>query len=400
MQRQQQSSRIDLVDLKGQIVKRIGSERSQRYFYYLSRLLNQKLSKNEFDKLCVRVIGKENLSLHNHLIRSVLKNACDGRVPPAVCADGPAAKATVDDGHKQSGGYAGLTQTVPWSNGVVSPKKSRSCIRDRKLKDRPGLLGSNGTVGNASHVANSTRDINGRIVTENKDFSPCDYQRPVQQLQELAEPPISEREVFVHQHREKLGTQRLIDSEYALHKDGLSRFLIRAPLGIPFCGSSIGGSRRPIQAAGVSNGSSCYDDISLPDTESLQKRMEQIALDQGLEGVSMESANILNNGLELYLKRLITSCVTMVGGRSGNGITKQVVSQKQQIQNKLLNGLSPSNHHYMQNNGGLAEALQERRSFSSISMLDFKVAMELNPQQLGEDWPLPLEKICMDQFAE
>jgi hypothetical protein len=33
-------------------------------------------------------------------------------------------------------------------------------------------------------------------------------------------------------------------------------------------------------------------------------------------------------------------------------------------------------------------------------MLDFKVAMELNPQQLGEDWPLLLEKICMHSFED
>ncbi|THG07917.1 hypothetical protein TEA_021089 [Camellia sinensis var. sinensis] len=32
-----------------------------------------------------------------------------------------------------------------------------------------------------------------------------------------------------------------------------------------------------------------------------------------------------------------------------------------------------------------------------ISLLDFKVAMELNPQQLGEDWPLLLEKISNEE---
>uniref|UniRef100_A0A7N0V460 Transcriptional coactivator Hfi1/Transcriptional adapter 1 n=1 Tax=Kalanchoe fedtschenkoi TaxID=63787 RepID=A0A7N0V460_KALFE len=399
MQRQQQqSSRIDLADMKSQIVKRIGTERSRRYFYYLSRLLTQKLSKNEFDKLCMRVIGKENLSLHNGLIRSILKNACDGKLPPASYEAGPAAKSAIDDDHKQSG-YAGLVQTVPWSNGVVSPRKGRSGIRDRKLKDRPGLLGSNGAMDNASHLAYSKRDSNGRVIAENKDFTPCDYQRPVQQLQGFAEPPVSERDVPIHQPRDRHGIPRLVDRQDALRKDGLSRFSLHAPLGIPFCGSSIGGSRGPIPSAGVGNSSSCYDEGNLPDKESLQKRMEQIAAAQGLEGVTIESASILNNGLDLYLKRLITSCVSLVSGRSGTDSAKQV-SQKQQMQSKLLNGLLPSNYHYMQNNGGPAETLQEHRSFSTISMIDFKVAMEMNPQQLGEDWPLLLEKICMDQFTE
>ncbi|CAM8958559.1 unnamed protein product [Rhodiola kirilowii] len=398
MQRQQQqSSRIDLADLKGQIVKRIGTERSRHYFYYLSRLLAQKLSKNEFDKLCMRIIGKENLSLHNHLIRSILKNACDGKVPPVVEA-GPAVKSTIDDGCKQSG-YAGLAPNVPWSNGVVSPKKSRSGIRNRKLKGRPGLIVSNGNLDNASHLAAATKDSNGRMSTENGDFTPCDYQRPVQQLQEFAEPPMSEREVSIHQPTEMHGLQRSTDIEDGSLKDGLSKFPLHAPLGIPFCKSSIGGSRKPIFAAGVSNSSVCSDVGSLPDTESLQKCMEQIAVAQGLEGVSMESANILNSGLDLYLKRLITSCVSMAAGRSGNGSTK-LASHKEHMRTKLLNGVLPSNHHFTQNNGGGAESLQEHRSASSTSMLDFKVAMELNPQQLGEDWPLLLEKINTDQFTE
>ncbi|CAM8970436.1 unnamed protein product [Rhodiola kirilowii] len=398
-QQQQQSSRIDLADLKGQFVKKIGMERSKQYFYYLSRLLTQKLSKNEFDKLCMRVIGKDNLSLHNHLIRSVLKNACDRKVPPVEHEAVRAAKTVADDGHKLSS-YASFAQNVPWSNGMVSPKKSRSGFRDRKHRDQPCLLGSNGCVDNASHMASAGRDSNGTIIAENGEFTSCDYQRPLEQSQGLGPPPMSEREASINQPRERDGIQKSIDREDVSCRDDLSRFYLHALLGIPFCGSSIGGSRKPIPTAASSNYSSCCDDGSMPDTESLQKRMEQIAAAQGLEGVSMESANILNNGLDLYLRRLIKSCISLVGGRSGNGSTRQV-SLKQEIQSKLLNGLLASNHHYMQNKAGLTEALQEHyRSSSSISMLDFKVAMELNPQQFGEDWPLLLEKICIDQFAE
>jgi hypothetical protein len=59
-----------------------------------------------------------------------------------------------------------------------------------------------------------------------------------------------------------------------------------------------------------------------------------------------------------------------------------------------------SNHLHMQSSGGPVEVMQEQRPQGSISLLDFKVAMELNPQQLGEDWPLLLEKISMQAFEE
>jgi hypothetical protein len=37
---------------------------------------------------------------------------------------------------------------------------------------------------------------------------------------------------------------------------------------------------------------------------------------------------------------------------------------------------------------------------ANVSLLDFRVAMELNPRQLGDDWPSLLEKICTDSFEE
>lgn len=74
--------------------------------------------------------------------------------------------------------------------------------------------------------------------------------------------------------------------------------------------------------------------------------------------------------LNVYLKRLIKSCVGLVGAR------------------------------YMPTTSGHVEVMQDQRQRCSISLHDFKVAMELNPQQLGEDWPLLLEKISMQSFKE
>lgn len=415
----QQCSRIDLADLKAQIVKRIGAERSKKYFFYLNKLLSQKLNKKEFDKLCHRVLGGENISLHNKFIRSILKNACQAKTPPPIHvseapklgAQAANSSSSREDGHEQSGAFfQNQNQNVPiWSNGVLpmSPRKGRSAIRDRKLKDRPSPLGPNGKLDGILHASMGSEDSGSKVVMENGNVTPCDYQRPLQHLQPVAELPESER--AVQRSTEKPRIHSKDQAGLAVIEDGeeieqlsrlcFSRSPLVAPLGIPLCSASVGGARKatPLSSSGDAVG--CYDSGGLPDTETLRKRMEQIAAAQGLGSVSMECANMLNNVLDVYLKRLIKSCVELVGARSTFDPKRHPV-QKQQIQGKVINGMWPSNHLHMPSGNGPMEPTQEQRPQCSISLLDFKVAMELNPQQLGEDWPLLLEKICMHALEE
>lgn len=415
----QQLSRIDLGDLRAQLVKRIGAERSKRYFYFLNKLLSQKLSKKEFDKLCHRVLGSENLPLHNHFILSILKNACQAKIPPPVHSSGPAkpgaqaanSSPSREDGHEQSGNLF-PNQNVPvWSNGVlpVSPRKGRSAIRERKLRDRPSPLGPNGKVDSVSHLSTGSEDGGSKIIMENGDANPFDYQRPMQHLQPVAELPERERDGAVRRPTGKPQILSKDQANFAVTEDGeeveqsnrlsFSKSPLLAPLGIPFYSASVGGARKAIPVGSSSDFVGYYDSGGLSDTETLRNRMEQIAAAQGLGGVSMECANMLNNGLDVYLKKLIKSCVELVGARSALE-PKKNAAQKQQIQGKVINGMWPSNHSHMQGSNGPLEVLQEQREQRSISLLDFKVAMELNPQQLGEDWPLLLEKICMQSFEE
>lgn len=415
----QQLSRIDLGDLRAQLVKRIGAERSKRYFYFLNKLLSQNLSKKEFDKLCHRVLGSENLPLHNHFILSILKNACQAKIPPPVHSSGPAkpgvqaanSSPSREDGHEQSGNLF-PNQNVPvWSNGVlpVSPRKGRSAIRERKLKDRPSPLGPNGKVDSVSHPSTGSEDGGSKIIMENGDANPFDYQRPMQHLQPVAELPERERDGAVRRPTGKPLILSKDQANLAVIEDGeeveqsnrlsFSKSPLLAPLGIPFYSASVGGARKAIPVGSSSDFVGYYDSGGLSDTETLRNRMEQIAAAQGLGGVSMECANMLNNVLDVYLKRLIKSCVELVGARSALE-PKKNAAQKQQIQGKVINGMWPSNHSHMQASNGPLEVLQEQRAQRSISLLDFKVAMELNPQQLGEDWPLLLEKICMQSFEE
>ncbi|XP_028802392.1 uncharacterized protein LOC114757491 [Neltuma alba] len=415
----QQSSRIDLGEIKAQIVKRIGGDKSKRYFYYLNKFLSQKLRKNEFDKLCYRLFGRENLPLHNHFMRSVLKNACQAKTSPPIQPSGPSksgALATTispgrEDGHEHSSSsFQNQSQNVSiWSNGVlpVSPRKTRSGIRDRKNRDRPSPLGPNGKVDSLPHQSLGTEDSGSKVDTENGTLTPCDYQRPIQQLQAVAELPENERRDAVERSAEKprihgkgpTGLSAVEDGEEVEQSTHFSRSPLQAPLGIPYCPASEGGARRALPVVSTGDFLSCYDSGWLSDTETLRRRMEQIARVQGLGGVSMECANTLNNMVDVYLKRLIKSCVGLVEARSANELRK-TSSQKQQIQGKVINGIWPSNNLHVQSAGGSAEPVPDRRPPCLVSFLDFKVAMELSPQQLGEDWPLLLEKISMNAFEE
>ncbi|CAI0438741.1 unnamed protein product [Linum tenue] len=299
----QQSSRIDLVELKTQIVKKIGAERSKKYFFNLNRFLSQRQSKSDFDKSCFRLLGRENLPLHNQLIRGILKNACLAKIPPPPAYDvGPTKSATIQ---------------------TAKSSPIRSGTTHRKIRDRPSALGTNGKVECFPHQSIGAEDGG----SNNKD----------------------RRTTFIDEGEEV---------EQANHLT-FSRNHVHAPLGLPFClASSISGGTRKAPAAACSDDGFgiCYNSGVLSDTEMLRKRMEQIAVSQGLGGVSMECANMLNNMLDVYLKRMINSCVELVG--------------------------------------------EQQRPQCSISLRDFKVAMELNPQQLGEDWPLLLERICMQSYED
>ncbi|KNA25648.1 hypothetical protein SOVF_004670 [Spinacia oleracea] len=417
----EKSPRMDIGELKAHLFKKVGPDRFRRYFYSLNRFINQKLSKSDFDKSCHRLLGRENLPLHNQIIKAILKNACSAKTPPpSVHEAGPAKSAiatgkslsVIEDGHAPAAIVSQNQSSVApvWSNGVVltmSPRKVRSGIRERKFKDRPSPLGPNGKVDSASHHATDDSGMkieNGDLM----DFTPCDYQRPLQPPRGLAEQPENEERLTIKKSVDIPGVIRskdqnnvaaFADGEVAEHASLLkvSKSPLTAPLGIPFCSASAGGARKSLPVTHIGDYVSCFDIAGLSDSEMLRRRMEQIAAAQGLCGVTTECANTLNNMLDVYLKQLVRSCLELVGSRSTSDTSMYAV-QKQQTHNKLINGVFPSNHLHMQSGGG--PPLEEQRVHHSVSLLDFKVAMELNPQQLGEDWPLLLEKISMQTFEE
>ena len=428
----QQHSRINLSELKAQIIKKIGPERSHRYFSCLNRFFSLKLGKANFDKLCFLMLGRENLPLHNLLIRSILKNASSGRVPPPA-AEKEASKLLKlvekrslpkEDGYSE-GGPLPVQTPLPspriWGNGHVlpmSPRRVRSGVRDRRFKDRPSPLGRDGKTDHASNLSVDSEEAVGKHIMENGDWSSCDLKRPLHHHQGLAEQPENESDISLPPPTKRPRIKRSPpESTVSVHSKGLvdvaivedgaetdqanasspTRSPVRAPLGIPFCSASVGGARRALPVvSSSSNFASSVDCGELSDTENLKKRMEQMAGAMGLNGVSTECANLLNKGLDVYLKQLIKSCIEL---KSGQDPIKQSVN-KQRPHGNLINGVLPSHHMQIQSNGGSGDVAEETKTRSPISLLDFKVAMELNPQQLGEDWPLLLEKICLHSWEE
>ncbi|XP_039054123.1 uncharacterized protein LOC120196374 [Hibiscus syriacus] len=246
---------------------------------------------------------------------------------------------------------------------LLSPRKSGASIR------------LTAKVGFASYESTITNDI---VVSEIWDTTSRDIQKLVQHHQETLGKADNGRDVLLPNHELKGsvndfpsedGTDQ---SEVLFVKDGkesCARSSLQAPLGVPLFSMSISGTRRALPLASSTRYAKSYDIGGLLKSEALRERMQQIASLEGLEDVSMDCANILNNGLDVYLKRLIRMTIELCRTKS-------------------------------QNNSRNLEAIDEQRYYKLVSLLDFKVAMELNMQRLGGDWPVLLEKIYMQRSEE
>ncbi|KAL4566745.1 hypothetical protein LXL04_030868 [Taraxacum kok-saghyz] len=344
MQPPQQHSWINLGEIKGQLIKKLGVERSKQYLDYLNLFLSFKLPKPEFDKLCLKTVGKDNIRLHNQLIRAILTNACTRKTQ----TPNDPSKTIVNkkDGiHHQNG----VTIPLALSNGDIlppSPRKARSGARERRPVDRKSALGPNGNTNYKSFSSSIPQSNDSNLLSENGNsslFSPHEIKK-------------QENGDFV-----------ALSDRASLH----------APLGVPLCPASIGGARAG-PSSSFSNKTTKTVSVQqlhtdgLLETPTLKERMEQIVTTQGLQQrVSMDCANVMNIGLDAYLKGLIGSCIDLNGGKSKSTV-----------------------HDSVKHPGG------QTRSKQIVTLLDFRVAMELNPRQLGEDWPILLEKICTHDFEE
>ncbi|KAF8101488.1 hypothetical protein N665_0205s0078 [Sinapis alba] len=272
--------RTDTSELKSQLEKKIGRAKTESYLHLLSKFLSLKISKPDFDKLIVATVKKENVGLHNALLRGIIKNVCLSKTSPLI------------EKKKQLNGVKSLCNDLP-----KSPRKGRT---QRKFnKDCNGSKGKSQVteVVSSSFKQQWSMEDDGEEVDQ---LTRCWRSQPIE-----------------------------------------------APLGVINLRDVI--KRRP-------HVGTCYSSGELPDSNSLKKKLEE----EGLE-VSAGFANLLNAGLHVYLKRLIKPCLELAAS-SRSSSRGEVCS-------------------------------------SSISMVDFQVAMELNPLILGEDWSTKLEKIRLASYT-
>ncbi|CAI8609359.1 unnamed protein product [Vicia faba] len=139
---------VNTLDQKLQIQRRLGVLKSRKYFNLLTRYLSMKLTKPDFDKLCIAIIGRENVPLHNHFLKSILKKACLSKAAPP----------------RQNIAEGDFKVKIPNGCNELPPlgKNSRKCrtpnLHDRRFRvhpSPPGPHGKNGSIG----LENSTPKI-------------------------------------------------------------------------------------------------------------------------------------------------------------------------------------------------------------------------------------------------
>lgn len=292
--------RTDIAVLKSQIEKRIGRAKTESYLNLLSKFLSLKISKSDFDKLIIATVKRENISLHNALLRGILKNVClSSKTPPMI-------KNGVVDSEKKKKQLYGVFETSLSFQSLCKdlPKSPRKGRTQRRFKD------SNVSKGKS-------------LITEVVSSSG--------------------RQQWLMENGEEV--------------DQLIQCWRSQPIEAPF-----GVNLRDVIEKQHRIGTCCYSSGELPDSVSLKKKLEDDSgfMEQGLE-VSVGFANTLNAGLDVFLKRLIKPCLELAASRS---------SSRQR------------------------EVCSSSNASPASSLVDFQVAMELNPSILGGDWPAKLEKIA------
>ncbi|KAK9135327.1 hypothetical protein Syun_014657 [Stephania yunnanensis] len=346
-----QSNRIDTLELKARIFKKLGHQKADKYFFLLTKLFSLKIKRIDFEKVCIGIIGRENLPLHNRLIESIIKNACVAKSPPFR-------RSRVDSSKNAKMGNGGNQRSSPQSVGKgmspLYPCQGRSSnLRKQKLRDISSPIDSTGKT------QSTVWDGSVRRMQE---------QQSATELLSLGSRPLGEV-VSVEDGEE---VEQMMGSPSVQ-----SRSPVRPPLGIS---TNVVGARKALLSSSITSfcPAVCHNNYELPDTRFLRMRLERKLAAEGLN-ISMDCANALNHGLDAFLKCLIRPCIELAGSKHGVQQLKQANGWPQ----PFVNGMMSETH------------ILKSGTPISASLSDFRVAMELNPQVFGDDWPSQLEKICL-----
>ncbi|EOA16944.1 hypothetical protein CARUB_v10005174mg [Capsella rubella] len=332
----QGSSRLDTLEIKSLIFREFGHQRAESYFNQLGRFFALKITKSEFDKFCIKTIGRQSIHLHNRLIRSIIKNASVAKSPPSRFTKKAGDFARFGSGDAKTNQSHSL-----YGDSAFSPS-TRKC-RSRKFRDRPSPLGPLGKP---------------QSLTTTNEESMSKAQSATELLSLGSRPPVEVASVEEGEEVEQMAGGPSVQI----------RSPVTAPLGVSMSLRN-GATRKSISNVSMCSSSfnheTCENSGELPDTRTLRSRLERRLEMEGIK-ITMDSVSLLNSGLDAFMRRLIQPCLSLANTRCGNERIREM------------------NYQYT----------QQSRRLSYVSMSDFRAGMELNPQILGEDWPILLEKIC------
>ncbi|KAJ8753463.1 hypothetical protein K2173_019862 [Erythroxylum novogranatense] len=346
-------ARFHTLELKSVLIKKIGHQRADRYFDLLRRLFSFKTTKSEFDKVCVKIIDRENIALHNHLIKSILKNACVAKVPPSK---GAKKEGCNINGKSVNEYQRNCLQSLYGDGFASSPRKGRSPVNwDRKFRDRPSPLCPLGKPQS--------------ILSEEPSSRMQEQQSATELLSLGSRPPVEVASVEEGEEVEQMTSSPGVQS----------RSPVTAPFGISI---SKDGARKTLSNLSACKNylrQTCLNNGELPDTRSLRSRLE-MTLEAESISVSVECVNLLNNALDAYLKGLIEPCMGLAAISHNNWQLKSVNGI---VTTGLNNGMFPGKY------------MPGAKELHYASMTEFLVSVQSNPQLLGEDRPTQLEKISL-----
>jgi hypothetical protein len=247
-------ARVDTLELRARLFKQLGNQRAELYFRCLTRYIGRQLGKEEFDKTCTALLGKENIKLHNFLITSIYSNAFTAPGPPLPS--------------KEAG--TGNSQTSAVSNGtlnggVLAARGMRQVTTQERFADKPSPLGKSPL----GHPGPSTGSRAPQEVISVEDGEEVDQAR---------------------------GSPVCVQSQSP----------IRAPLGVATVQNSQFSTSCSLDV--------CYNTGALPDSQSLTKLLERKLKDQGFT-VHGGCADALNSGLNFYLSQMLKACLGVAKAR-------------------------------------------------------------------------------------
>ena len=347
------SSRIDTSELKAMIYQKLGHQRSEKYFDHLKKLLSLKINKREFDKFCIQIIGREVIPLHNRLIRAILRNACVAKIPPVLSSSrkvGANLSVKVVHGYQRS-----CLQSLNGDAFLSSPRKGRSPVsRDRKIRDRPSPLGPCGKPQN--------------IELEELAFKAQEQQSATELHSLGSRPPVEMASVEDGEEVEQMAASPGVQS----------RSPVTAPFGISMNFIGSGKTLSNVSVGRNYHVTTCQNGGELPDTRLLRTHLKQKLETEQID-ISVDGVNLLNNALDVYLKRLIEPCLNFSRSRCEREGNQQITDSRTR---------------------SLEQHWHRSQRLSNASLLDFSVAMQLNPEVLGKDRTIQLEKISLRALEE